>query len=165
MYKEGKIYVPRDNELRMEIVRLYHNTPVRGHGGQWKIVELVTQNFWQPEVTKEVKRYIEGCNVCQRNKNCTKQPAGKLMPNSISEKPWTHILVDFITKLPLAQEYDLILIVVHRLTKMVYFILTTAKTIAEGLARLFMLEFGSDASLCNTCDCLLFQILLFEIGI
>jgi len=46
MYKERKIYVPRDNELRMEIVRLYHNTPVKGHGGQWKIVELVTQNFW-----------------------------------------------------------------------------------------------------------------------
>jgi len=28
-----------------------------------------------------------------------------------------------------------------------------------------MLEFGSDASLRNACDCLLFQILLFEIGI
>jgi len=28
-----------------------------------------------------------------------------------------------------------------------------------------MLEFGSDASLRNACDCLLFQILLFEIDI
>ena len=28
-----------------------------------------------------------------------------------------------------------------------------------------MLEFGSDASLRDACDCLLFQILLFEIGI
>jgi len=59
------------------------------------------------------------------------------MPNSIPEKPWTHILADFITKLPLAQGYDLILVVVDRLTKMVHFILTIEKTIAEGLARLF----------------------------
>jgi len=59
------------------------------------------------------------------------------MPNSIPEKPWTHILADFITKLPLAQGYDLILVVVDRLTKMVHFILTTEKTMAEGLARLF----------------------------
>ena len=59
------------------------------------------------------------------------------MPNSIPEKPWTHISADFITKLPLAQEYDSILVVVDRLTKMVHFIPTTEKTSAEGLARLF----------------------------
>jgi len=56
------------------------------------------------------------------------------MLNSIPEKPWTHILANFITKLPLAQEYDLILVVVNRLTKMVHFIYTTEKTLAEGLA-------------------------------
>ena len=59
------------------------------------------------------------------------------MLNSIPEKPWTHILADFITKLPLAQGYDSILVVVNRLTKIVYFISTTEKTSAEGLARLF----------------------------
>jgi len=137
MYKEGKVYMPKDNILRAEIIRLHHNIPVGGHGGQWKTVELVTQNFWWPGVTREVKQYIEGCDSCQRNKNCTEQPAGKLMPNLIPEKPWMHILADFITKLPIAQGYDLILVVVDRLTKMVYFIPTTEKTSAEGLARLF----------------------------
>jgi len=58
------------------------------------------------------------------------------MPNSIPEKPWTHISADFITKLPLAQRYDSILVVVDRLTKMVHFIPTTEKTSTEGLARL-----------------------------
>jgi len=59
------------------------------------------------------------------------------MPNSIPEKPWTHISADFITKLPLAQGYNSILVVVDRLTKIVHFIPTTEKTLAEGLARLF----------------------------
>jgi len=80
---------------------------------------------------------VEGYNFYQRNKNCTEQPAGKLMPNSIPEKPWSHILVDFITKLPLVQGYNSILVVVDRLTKMVHFIPTTEKTSAKGLARLF----------------------------
>jgi len=40
-------------------------------------------------------------------------------------------------KLPLAQEYDSILVVVDRLTKIVHFISITEKTLAEGLARLF----------------------------
>ena len=59
------------------------------------------------------------------------------MPNSIPEKPWSHISVDFITKLPLAQGYDSILVVVDRLTKIVHFIPTTEKTTVGGLARLF----------------------------
>jgi len=46
IYKEEKVYVPKDNKLRAEIIRLHHNTPVEGHGGQWKMVELVTRNFW-----------------------------------------------------------------------------------------------------------------------
>jgi len=33
MYKEGKVYVPRDDKLRAEIIRLHHNMPVGGHGG------------------------------------------------------------------------------------------------------------------------------------
>jgi len=55
IYKERKVYVSKDNILRAEIIRLHHNTPVGGHGEQWKTVELVTRNFWWPGVMKEVK--------------------------------------------------------------------------------------------------------------
>ena len=137
MYKKGKVYVPKDEKLRAEIIRLHHDTPLGEHRGQWKTVELVTRKFWWLGVTKEVKQYVEGCDFCQRNKNYTEQLAGKLMPNSIPEKPWSHISADFITKLLLAQEYDSILVVVDRLAKMVHFIPTTEKISAEGLARLF----------------------------
>jgi len=137
MYKEEKVYVPRDDKLRAEIIRLHHDTLVEGHRGQWKTMELVTRNFWWSGITKEVKQYMEECDACQCNKNHTEQPAGKLMPNSIPEKPWTHISADFITKLPLAQGYDSILVVVDWLTKMIYFILTIEKMSAEELARLF----------------------------
>ena len=80
---------------------------------------------------------MERCNSCQRNKNHTEQPAGKLIPNLISEKLQTHISADFITKLPLAQGYDSILVVVDRLTKIVHFISTIERILVEGLARLF----------------------------
>ena len=32
--KEGKIYVPKDEELRVEIIRLHHDVPAAGHGGR-----------------------------------------------------------------------------------------------------------------------------------
>ena len=41
--KEGKIYMP-EGELKGEIIQLYHDTPIRGHGGRWKMTELVARN-------------------------------------------------------------------------------------------------------------------------
>jgi len=64
MYKEGKVYISKDDKLRAEIIRLHHDIPVGGHGEQWRTVELVTRNFWWLGVIKEVKRYVEGCDAC-----------------------------------------------------------------------------------------------------
>jgi len=84
--KEKKVYVPKDETLRVEIIRLHHNMPIGGHRRQWKTTEMVTRSFWWPGVTREIKQYVEEYNVCQRNKNHTEQPAGKLMPNLIPDK-------------------------------------------------------------------------------
>ena len=43
--KEGKVYVPKDKELRAEVIQLHHDVPVVGYGGRWKTVELVTRNY------------------------------------------------------------------------------------------------------------------------
>jgi len=86
---------------------------------------------------REVKWYIKGYDICQRNKNHTKRPTGKLRPNIILEKLWTHIPADFITKLPLAQDYDLILVVYNQFLKITHFVATAEKTSVKRLARLF----------------------------
>ena len=107
------------------------------------MTELVARNYWWPGVTKEVERYIDRCNACQRYKNQSKAPVGKLMPNAIPEKLWSHISADFITKLPLAQGYDTILVVYDRFSKMVYFIATTEKHQQKNLQSCFKIIYGS----------------------
>jgi hypothetical protein len=42
----GKIYVPRDRELRHCIVKQHHNTCIAGHAGRFKTLELVSRNYW-----------------------------------------------------------------------------------------------------------------------
>ena len=64
-------------------------------------------------------------------------PAGKLRPNKVPERPWQHISVDFITKLPMSKGHDSILVVCNRFLKMSHFVVITEKTTVEGLARLF----------------------------
>ena len=63
--------------------------------------------------------------------------AGKLRLSKVLEKLWTHLTVDFIIKLPIVAEKDVILVVCDRLSKITHFVATTEGTLAEGLARLF----------------------------
>ena len=135
--KEGKIYVPKNEELRVEIIWLHHDVPAAGHGGRWKTVELVTRNYWWPGVMRDVGKYVEGCDLCQRMKNRTEEPVGKLKLSKMPQKMWLHLTVDFITKLPVVAGKDAILVVCDRLSKMTHFVATTEGTSAEGLARLF----------------------------
>ena len=78
---------------------------------------MVTRNYWWPEVTKEVKQYVERYNQCQKMKNRVKILVGKLKPNVVLEKPWQYISVDFITKLSVSRDYNLILVVYNRFSK------------------------------------------------
>ena len=95
------------------------------------------RNYWWPGVTRDVGRYVKGCNLCQRMKNRMEEVVGKLKLSEVPEKPWTHLTVDFITKLPVIAGKDAILVVCNRLSKMTHFVATTEETSAEGLARLF----------------------------
>jgi len=135
--KEEKIYVPKDGELRVEIIQLHHDVPVAGHEGRWKTTELVTRNYWWPGVTRDIGRYVERCNICQRMKNRTEEVAGKLKLSEVLKKPWTYLMVDFITKLLLVAGKDAILVVCDRLSKITHFVATTKEMSAEELARLF----------------------------
>jgi len=135
--KKGKVYVLKDEELRAEVVRLHHDVLAVGHGGRWKTVELVTRNYWWPGITKDVGRYVEGCNLCQRMKNRTEELAGKLKLGEVPKKLWSYLTVYFIMKLPVVAGKDAILVVCDRLSKMAHFVATTEGISAEGLARLF----------------------------
>ena len=84
--KEGKIYVPKDKELRAEVIRLHHDIPAVEHGGRWKTVELVTRNYWWLGVTRDIRKYVEGCDLCQRMKNRIEELAGKLKLSKMPEK-------------------------------------------------------------------------------
>ena len=86
---------------------------------------------------RDVGRYVEGCDPCQRIKNQIEEMARKLKLNEVPEKLWTYLTVDFIMKLPVVAGKDVILVVCNWLSKMTHFVATTEGTSAEGLARLF----------------------------
>jgi len=135
MLSRGKVYVPRDEELRKEITHLQHNTSISGHLGHWKMLELVMRNYWWPGISKYVLSYVDGCD--QRGNSFPEMPAGKPMLNPIPNMPWTDISMDFIMGLSEAQGYNAILVICDRFTKQFHIIPTTKETDSLGLVCLY----------------------------
>ena len=100
-------------------------------------MELVTRKCWWPGITRDIGKYMERCDLCQWMKNRMEEIVEKLKLSQVPEKLWTYLTVDFITKLPIVAEKDMILVVYDRLFKLTYFVATSEEMLAEGWVRLF----------------------------
>ena len=104
--KKEKVYILKDENLRLEVIWSHYDVPVARHRERQKTTELVMRNYQWPGVTRDVGRYVKGYDLCQRIKNRIEALVGKLMVNEVSKKAQTYLMVDFITKLPLVVEKD-----------------------------------------------------------
>lgn len=63
----------------------------------------------------------ESCSVCAVSRTPRHLPTGKLMPLTITQRPWFHIAVDFVMDLPLSKGYTVVLAVLGRFSKLFFF--------------------------------------------
>lgn len=121
---KGMTYVRANEDARREIVRQHHDLPSMGHPGIYKTTELVKRRYWWPGMSTFIRKYVEGCGICQQMKvdtHPTRVPPMPI-PTDPDARPWSHITMDFITDLPESQGFDSVLVVVdHDLTKGVIF--------------------------------------------
>jgi hypothetical protein len=136
----GKIYVPKDRDLRHCIVEQHHDTRIAGHAGRFKTLELVSRNYWWPQMSRYISIHMKHCDLCNRTKVQRRRPMGELHPSETPEAPWDTISVDFIVELLESHGYDAIMCIVDSLTKRAHFIPTHTTINTEGTALLFLKE-------------------------
>ena len=117
LYFRGKVYVPDSFDLCRRIVSLCHDMQVAGHAGRWKTLELVSRNYWWPQMSRYIGKYVFTCDLCLRTKIQRHQPVGELHPLPIPSTPWDTISVDFIVELPESSGHDAVMVVVDSVTK------------------------------------------------
>ncbi|PHJ20959.1 retrotransposon ty3-gypsy sub-class, partial [Cystoisospora suis] len=83
----------------------------------------------------------KACIKCAKNKTSRQKSGGLLQPLEIPEVPWEEISIDLIVGLPkTSEDYEVIVTIVCRLTKMAHFIPAKMNITAEELAQLLIRE-------------------------
>ena len=138
LWYEDRVYVPDDKAIILGLLEQYHDSPMAGHQGQARTLELLARDYYWPGMKAQVNRYVETCETCQRTKG-HKQPT-TLKPLPTPNRPWEDIAYDMIVKLPLSGGFDSILVVVDCFSKQAHFIPCLEKTNAKEMAEIFIKE-------------------------
>jgi Integrase zinc binding domain len=135
LYFYGKIYVPDSVNLQRQTVFLCHDTKIAGHCGRWKTLESVSRNYWWPQMSRYIGKYIFTCDMCLRTKAFRQPPIGELRLLPVPDAPWDVVSVDFISKL---NGKDFIMVVVDSVMKRSHFVDTVTTIFAIGSTRLYV---------------------------
>ena len=68
LFYKGKNYIPKDDNLRRDIVKNYHDLETAGHPGELETYNAIKQHYWWPGLRSFVKNYVQGCGTCQQFK-------------------------------------------------------------------------------------------------
>src|SRR5271170_5502881 len=134
---DGRLYIPADDRIKVEILQERHDAKTAGHLGQERSLELLTRDYYWPRIRQFVNEYVNTCETCIRNKVSCRAPFGNLQPLSIPARPWQSGSMDFIVELSPSEGYDAIFVCVDRLTNMAHFIPCTSDVPAAQAAHLY----------------------------
>jgi transposase InsO family protein len=110
LHKGRALVVLKDQDLRREILRQYHDGSTAGHPGVWKTYKAVREDYWWPRMQDTITNYVKGCATCQQNKTITRRNQPPLQPiTSGDNPPFAVMALDFVVKLPESKGYDTIL--------------------------------------------------------
>jgi hypothetical protein len=141
LFYKGKNYIPRNTELRRELVKSFHDHETAGHPGEIGTYNAIRQHYWWPGLRTFVKNYVQGCGTCQQFKidRSPSKPAYIPTEGAKSLRPFANCSMDLITDLPLADGHDSILVVVDQgLSKGVILIPCNKTITSQDTARLLL---------------------------
>ena len=160
---QGKIYVLQNLELQRQIVSLCYDSKIAGYSRHWKMLELVSCNYWWSQMSRYISQYISICDLCLHIKPIRYPLIGKLYSLLILEEQQNTLSVNFVVELSKSKGYNTVMIVVNSVSKRVHFIPTYTMVTMKRAVKLFFYYIQKLHGLprCIVLDCRVQFITLF----
>ena len=127
LYYFHVIYVSDEAVMKAKMLCLHHDDFLTKHFEIKKIRSLLQRKFYWFRMLKDIKEYIQNCDVCQRVKALRHRLYDKTTSLLISARFWKKISMNFIIEFLFNRYendiYNVILVVVDRYSKMALYIL------------------------------------------
>lgn len=124
---------------RTDLMSKIHNTiSEAAHSGYHRTYNRIAETYYWPRMSRDIKRFVYSCDICQKVKPRRHGPIGLLQPIPIPSRPFEVISMDFITELPVSAGFDSILVIVDKLTKFATFVPVTSTITQRGTAELLV---------------------------
>ncbi|GJU58907.1 putative reverse transcriptase domain-containing protein [Tanacetum coccineum] len=118
-----------------------HTSRYSIHPGADKMYYDMRDLYWWPGMKRDIAEYVSRCLMCSKIKAEHQKPSGLLQQLKIPEWKWEKITIDLVTKFPRSSSgYDVIWVIVDRLTKSAYFLAICEDYKTEKLARIYINE-------------------------
>lgn len=119
-----RICTPRHADLRIDLLHDHHDAMSAAHLGFPKTYNSLARRYFWNNMSRDARQYVRTCASCQRNKATTQAPTGLLQPLDIPPHRWHTITMDFAGPFHESGEgkWNMILVVVDKLTKRVHFV-------------------------------------------
>ncbi|TYK16772.1 Transposon Ty3-G Gag-Pol polyprotein [Cucumis melo var. makuwa] len=138
-YKD-RLVISQSSKLIPQVLHSYHDSAVGGHSGFLRTYKRIAGELHWKGMKIVIKKYCAKCLICQRNKTLCLSPAGLLLLLSIPTLIWNDISIDFVEGLPKAAGFEVIFVVVDRLSKYAHFLPLKHPYSAKIVADLFVKE-------------------------
>jgi hypothetical protein len=135
------LYVSKDISVREKLLKCHHNNFLMKHFDIDKINKLLNCKYYWKDMIKNVKEYVDICDICQKVKMKHHLSYDELNMLSWSTDLWQEITMNFITDLLFNKWkkviYDLILIIVDHYIKIICYLSIKKTLTVVKLAELF----------------------------
>ena len=127
LYYFHAIYIFDETIMKTKMLRFHQDNSLIKHFEIKKTRSLLQRKFYWLKILKDIKEYIQSCNVCQHVKAFRHHSYDETTSFFISIRSWKKILMNFIIELLFNRYrnniYNVILVVINRYSKIMFYIL------------------------------------------
>ncbi len=126
IYYKNRLLILEDEELRLRLLQLSHDTSIASHSNKVKIYEILSHHYYWLEMIESIAHFICNCHLYFRVKVSREKYQRALKSLDVFNHCWKDIVMNFIMKLSESKNLNEnsiinIMIVVNKLFKQVHY--------------------------------------------